>query len=424
MKASTSTPRGGKGALEKAIRERGVDDASLQCARHTAEVLGCPLLGALVARGALSEDDAAAALSEATGLPVWNGDVELGLLGRASPKFCRNSRVVPVREDAEGRVVFATATPEQQDVASALAVAVGAEIILEVASPQAIVRGLQPIHAMEMPSLASALEPRENEEPPPVRLANLLLGKLAVGEITAARLRVGPGTELVGRGPGGTFDVGLLPDDKLVAPLPMELGVRLAHMAGMELAPQLGSIAVRGLVATHGGKETHFDVTIGEVDGGFAVVVTPALVRSMFVKSEEALQASLMDAANAIDADDFRTATELLAGAERTALATDGPGGRLMATVHWERGRMAAMSDDLVGAARHFDAMAACHDLGEMQAIMATWESARALLAAGEGRPAAARAEKAHADMVAFFGGPTPMSDEIAAELRVAAPYR
>ncbi|NOU27592.1 MAG: hypothetical protein HOO96_06750, partial [Polyangiaceae bacterium] len=113
-----------------------------------------------------------------------------------------------------------------------------------------------------------------------------------------------------------------------------------------------------------------------------------------------------------------------LAGAERLALAFDGPGGRLMATVHWERGRMAAMSDDLVGAARHFDAMAACHDLGEMQAIMATWESARALLAAGEGRPAAARAEKAHADMVAFFGGPTPMSDEIAAELRVAAPYR
>ena len=120
--------------------------------------------------------------------------------------------------------------------------AVGAEIILEVASPQAIVRGLQPIHAMEMPSLASALEPRENEESPPVRLANLLLGKLAVGEITAARLRVGPGTELVGRGPGGVFDVRLLASDKLVAPLPMELGVRLAHMAGMELAPQLAAV--------------------------------------------------------------------------------------------------------------------------------------------------------------------------------------
>lgn len=414
------------GALEKAVRARGVDDASLGCARHTVEVLGCPLLGALVARGALSEADAAAALSEATGLPVWNGDVELALLGRVPPMFCRNSRVVPVREDGDGRVVFATATPEQQDVANALAVAAGAEVALEVASPQAIARGLRPIHAMEMPSLASALEPRENEDPPAVRLANLLLGKLAVGEITAARLRVGPGMELVGRGPGGTFDVRLLPDDKLVAPLPMELGMRLAHMAGMDLGPQMGSIATRGLLATHGGKETHFDVTVAEVDGGFAVVVTPALVRSMFVKSEEALQTSLMQAADAIDANDFRTASELLAGAERTALALDGPGGRLMATLHWERGRMAAMGDDLVGAARHFDAMAACRDLGEMQAIMATWESARALLAAGEGRPAAARAEKAHADMMTFFGGPTPMSDEIAAELRVAAaaPYR
>ncbi len=400
-----------------------MDDATLAGARHTAEALGCPLLGALVARGALSEEDAAAALAEATGLGVWNGDVEMGVLGSVSPMFCRNSRVVPVRE-AEGGVVFATATPEQLDVVSALSTAVGSEVVLEVASPQAIVRGLRPIHAMEMPSLGSALEARDGEDPTPVRLANLLLGKLAVGEITAVRLRVGPGAELVGRGAGGDFDVRLLADDKLAAPVPMELGMRLAHMAGMDLGPQLGSIAVRGLLATHGGKETHFDVTIAEVDGGFAVVVTPALVRSMFVKSEEALQAALMDAANAIDGDDFRTATELLASAERTALALDGPGGRLMATVHWERGRMAAMSDDLVGAARHFDAMAACRDLGEMQAIMATWESARALLAAGEGRPAAARAEKAYAHMVAFFGGPTPMSDEIAGELRVAAPYR
>ncbi len=410
--------------LERELHARGVDDASLRCARHTAEVLGCPLLGALVARGALSEEDAATALAAATGLGVWNGDVELALLGRVAPKFCRSNRVVPVREDDDGRVVFATATPDQQDVANAIATAAGADVVLEVASPQAIVRGLRPIHAMEMPSLASAVEPRENEDPPPVQLANLLLGKLAVGEITAARLMVGARIELVGRSPEGAFDVELLAPEKLAAPLPIALGTRLAHMAGMELAPQLGSIAARGLLATHGGKEAHFDVTVAEVDGGFAVVVTPAVVRSVFVAREEPLQAALMDAANAIDGGDLRTANEQLAAAERSALALDGAGGRLMAAVHWERGRMAAMGDDLVGAARHFDAMAACRDVGEMQAIMATWESARALLAAGEGRLAAARAEKAHAETVAFFGGPTPMSDEIAAELRVAAPYR
>ena len=265
-------------ALERALTAAGVDAQRTTGARVHAARLRSTVGAALVEQGDLSEDALTRVLSDAFGLPVWDGRVSEPLAEHFTESPCRRNLFVPIAR-ARDRVMIAMADPtDESALGDARQVSGALHVDIVVAADARIVRAIETLYpdpsARELSSLANDVHAIEG-----VGLAHVLLTAATRTNVTAVRIELG-------REPRMLLEV----DGQWTVPpwttsfSRKSIGgaaTRILEMAaiGDRPAPADGNFQLIVVRARHGGKVEAFEVFHTKTTNGIVVLARRTRVR-------------------------------------------------------------------------------------------------------------------------------------------------
>lgn len=390
-------------ALERTLLAAGVSAQRMARARTDAAWMESSVEGALVERGALSEEALTRALSDAFGLPAWDGRLSEPLVELFTVDRCRYSFFVPIARRHD-RVLIATSDPMNASARMTVQMFGALDVDVMVAADSVIARTLDTLSPYPSASDLEDLAKEERAGGAMHRLANVLLTAATRTGVTGVRIELGPEPRL------------FLEVDGVWCAVPWAAQVsrrmlggaaaRILSMAAIsELpAPARGQFRIVVTRAHHGGRCVAFEVAHTRTTSGLVVVARRR--RTILWFTEDAERALLTDDEQvraALDRGAIDEARLHVAGMRERAIALDGEDGAAMlvvldtdALVHFWAGqwdRASILAEQLASHRHLIDPQTAN-----------LWTAALCARLAGDAPRAALLARRAMADVERLFG--------------------